>query len=106
MPFLNPAKVLYTSKDVSDHASTQRGVYAIFDAMDKCLYVGQSSNVRRRLLEHIDGDDSADQCLRDSDALYCWWEECASSGKREKELYYEYAKPPCNSNLPSGLNTP
>ena len=105
MQFLNPARVLYDRANVTTHASTRRGVYAMFTILDECLYVGQTDDIRRRLLEHLDGDDRADQCLRERGASYCLWEETPNSGKRERELYFAYDKPPCNLIEPNVLNT-
>ncbi len=47
----------YTQVGISVNAPSQSGVYAIWNSQG-CVYIGESGDIRARLLQHLGGDNS------------------------------------------------
>ena len=50
MPWLQPHSVPFTLIQISAHVPSEPGVYGLLDG-DSCVYVGESWNLKARLLE-------------------------------------------------------
>lgn len=50
MPWLQPQSVPFTLLQISAHVPSEPGVYGLLDG-DACVYVGESWNLKARLLE-------------------------------------------------------
>ena len=94
----------YTEKDVRANAPATAGVYMLRvkskDDGRQIIYVGQASNLRERLLDHLSSNEP-NECLRARQKYtvqYCWIEI-----SREKERDYEERakiakyQPKCNT---------
>ena len=56
MPFCNSMKYEFTESSINQNAPAQSGVYGLF-ADQEWIYVGESWNIRERLLWHFRGDN-------------------------------------------------
>ena len=72
------------------------GVYAIWTA-NAWIYVGESGDVGRRLLEHATGQSEQSQCINRQDPTGCGYEVVAANRRvaRQNELIAEL-RPVCN----------
>lgn len=55
MPFTNADRYGFTEPSILAHAPAASGVYGVFSGLNaiRWIYVGESSNIRRRLMEHF-----------------------------------------------------
>lgn len=79
------------------------GVYGLISISSRVVYIGQSQDVRRTLLEHLKGDNA---CINWNSPTEYLYEAVSDDGRvrREKELIDEY-DPSCNRIIrgdPSG----
>lgn len=93
----------YNSTDVNRYAPSNGGVYRLIHKRTEkfyVFYVGQSNNLKRRLLEHLSPSES-DTCIKRHLRDYtCYFRfiEIASQSERDKverQQIQEY-KPSCN----------
>ena len=87
----------FTEQSIERNASTSGGVYRI-DTRDDCIYVGQASNIRRRLLEHVRGESDQSGCILRNKATLFRYELIADKNdrdEREQELI-DNLDPECN----------
>ena len=63
------------------------GVYELGDKDHAVIYIGSSSHLRQRLLEHFNDPDHS--CLK-QDAVHFRVEYCVDCAKREREVYQQH----------------
>ena len=94
----------YTEADVRANAPTAAGVYILRTQLDdggwQITYVGQASNLRERLLDHLSPNEP-NECLREHQTYimqYCWI-ELAKQSERDSEESSRIKKyqPECNT---------
>ena len=56
MPWSNPTGYVFTESSVRTSAPDRSGVYALYNSQT-WIYIGESGNVRERLLQHLGGDN-------------------------------------------------
>lgn len=81
----------------------KRGVYAIFDGADECIYVGRADDLRERLGEHIRGTSDESACINGRGPSYWCYEATFYNVAREQELYRYYksiGEAECNKVFP------
>jgi len=93
MPFENDKPWLFNRQAIESFASSQTGVYAIYNAQ-KWIYIGRG-DIRQRLLDHLAGDIPS---INTNTPTHFRAEITGDSIKREKQLLREYA-PACNPKL-------
>ncbi len=69
MPFPKLQQQPFTEANVSSLCPMQMGVYAIFDRQGKCLYIGQTADLRNTLLKHVRGQSFEAGILRENGAF-------------------------------------
>ena len=77
------------------------GVYGITNAKLQMIYIGETGNLRRRLLEHYNQESEESKCIRRYSPKK-FYAEIVKGGaearrKREAELVGKY-DPPCNKD--------
>ena len=88
-----PGTHQFSRAGVHDHAPAESGVYVIH-GLKSCLYVGESQNIRLRLLEHL--ADTNGCIMRHMPFTFAF--ELAQDGvrvERQKEFILEF-RPLCN----------
>ncbi len=105
MPF--PAQELqpFTEQNVSSLCPMQMGVYGIFNAQRACLYIGQTTDLRSTLLQHLRGQSYPSHELNDRGASF-WMATLARFDQLDGlEMVYdaEY-RPICNTWEPSAMS--
>lgn len=99
MPFPNQVPRPFTREQVEALRPGQPGVYGFFQQQQNgraWVYVGESDDIRRRLLEHLNGDNP---CINRYWPTH-WVDQVVQGGRdvrraREKVLIAEY-NPACN----------
>ena len=93
----------YTEKNVKAHAPNKAGVYRlIYQKGDKYhpFYVGQSDDLKRRLLEHLSASEQNACIKRHLREYSCFFRflEVSTQSERDRIEKEEIAKfdPPCN----------
>mgnify|MGYP002641627872 CR=1 FL=1 len=83
----------FTSGSINVSAPEQSGVYAIFNS-ERWLYVGESNNIRRRLLEHFNENGT---CLKRNapTGFTCELQPAWSRVNRQNDLIVQL-RPTCN----------
>lgn len=97
MPWQGSNGFTYTTTSVQSNAPSQSGVYAIYTPT-KWIYIGESQDIRARLMQHLAGDND---CIRTSGATLFAYELVPTSGgrvARQNALILECA-PTCNQRL-------
>lgn len=86
----------FTETDINRYVPAVSGVYGIY-GRNGLLYVGETNDMERRLLEHLSEPGT---CIQRLGPTSCGWEEVASSGRvsRQNELILQL-KPACNQRL-------
>ena len=94
MPFVSQTSRPFTQVNVQALTAGQRGVYGLFRE-GLWVYIGKSEDIRRRLLEHLGGDNPCITLNRPT----LWVSEITSNdANREKELIREF-NPVCNRQV-------
>ena len=57
MPWANPNGYWLNARSINSHAPAQSGVYGLYKA-ELWIYIGESEDIRARLLQHLNGDNS------------------------------------------------
>lgn len=91
---LIPVGYSFTEGAIKVSAPHASGVYMIFNRREY-IFVGESANIRKRLLEHLQRDDEG---IRSHDPTYFNYELCPEDrrAKRRAELI-QRLKPVCNA---------
>ena len=95
-------RVLLSQLLISLHVGDGPGAYFLADEFWRVLYVGRSTNLRDRLLEHLPGRES-NPVIRNLQPSRAWYLNLAS----EQDAYawealgYDYYNPPGNSIRPA-----
>ena len=97
MPFPEQTSRAFTQEGVDWLNLRQIGVYGLFNT-DQWVYIGQAVDLRRRLHEHLNGDNACINRYRPSNyvAVLCSRLEL---DERERTLILE-CQPACNQQLP------
>ncbi len=82
----------YRFREDLNIAPTTEGVYLLGDSIQIPIYVGRANNLKKRLSEHPDPDNS---CLQRKKIKYFAFEENSNSKERESELIEKH-DPECN----------
>jgi hypothetical protein len=83
----------FTRDTVLNINANQVGCYGIFNALDRCIYVGQG-DIRDRMLAHVGGDNA---CIMRNEPNY-WLVTVSADDEVEKKLIIEY-QPVCNQRV-------
>jgi len=85
-----------TRPSILANAPNASGVYAVLNPQ-KWIYIGQTGNIRARLLEHFDGDN---QCITLAQPTEFQFETCPVGQRfaRQDALIHEL-EPFCNKKL-------
>ncbi len=92
MPFTNTSSYPFTRKYIMRNAPYASGVYGLFNA--EWVYVGESEDIQRRLLEHLATDNPWVERLAPTSFTYELAEEEIRMG-RQNQLIAEL-QPACN----------
>ena len=92
MPWRNRG-FAYNAMSISKHAPNASGVYAIFRE-GLWIYIGETSDIRRRLQEHLDGDHRCIARYLPTAFSFELW-PAGERAQRYNELVSELS-PPCN----------
>lgn len=86
----------FTRASITASVPMSSGVYAIW-RQGEWIYVGESQDLYRRLLEHVDGDNA---CITGRAPTMCGYELCPSDQRmqRQNALILEL-RPTCNQRL-------
>ena len=86
----------FTETKITQIAPTGSGVYGILNS-EKWIYVGETNNLQRRLLEHL---NETGTCIKKAGPTLFTWEssEAANRVTRQDNLILEL-KPACNQRL-------
>lgn len=97
MPFNDSEKYLFTANAIRAYAPSRSGVYVIWNLRDVCLYVGETGDLKDRLIRHL---TTPDTCLMRNDPIYFACETCDEPMRmrRERELCAEL-KPICTERV-------
>lgn len=97
MPFVPQTPKPFNRREVLSLNPGQPGVYGIF-RHDRWVYVGQSDDIRSRLMEHLNGDNT---CIVRQQPTHFVTELVRNSAQRtvrEKQLILEL-RPVCNRRV-------
>lgn len=88
-----PPGYSFTEGAIKIAAPRFSGVYVIYNPRTY-IFVGESKNIRKRLLEHFQGDN---QCILSNNPVYYDYELCSEDRRvqRQRELI-DRLKPICN----------
>jgi excinuclease UvrABC nuclease subunit len=95
MPWYGSGRNVYSAQIVGAVAPADAGVYALFND-GKWIYIGESLNIRDRLLQHL--RDSHSECIKNAAPQYFAWELTANRVLRQDQLILEM-HPTCNQRL-------
>jgi hypothetical protein len=95
MPFPQQSPIPFTESGIQSMNSGQAGCYGIFNSRG-CIYVGQSDDIRLRLLQHLRGQSDQAGCIWEYGPTYClgvvgWMDRFAEERRLIAEL-----RPVCN----------
>ena len=95
MPWNNPNSYPFNQQGVMQ-APARSGVYALYTSQ-QWIYVGESNDIQRRLLEHLRGDNP---CITRSRPTSFSYELCDENQRvaRQNQLIVEL-RPTCNQML-------
>ena len=104
---------VYTDNNVHRYAPTKAGVYKIAVKQKagklRVRYVGQASNIDRRLNEHLDMENESNECLADRIKKYLTKFSFAEIGDQDDRngaelALYKHYQPSCNDPdaIPNG----
>lgn len=96
MPLKNNNSYRFTQSSITLNAPEKSGVYALYDSK-RWFYIGESNNIRRRLLEHYSGDNACINRLKPTSFSF----ELVPANtrvQRQNQLIREL-KPACNQML-------
>ncbi len=82
----------YNFPEDLNRAPSTEGVYLLGDTLQNVVYVGRADDLRERLSQHPDPNNS---CLQRKAIKYFAFEETSNSEEREQELIDKY-DPECN----------
>ncbi len=99
-------------QNVKDNAPADKGIYLLLVQLinDKwrCIYVGQSTNIQSRLLEHLSNDENNKNFKGQSSKYICGFKYCLVEQQEARngieKFLYNYFKPEYNDKDPG--NTP
>lgn len=96
MPWNNKASYWFNEQSINANAPAASGVYALYDSQ-KWVYIGESNNIRRRLLEHY---NEAGTCIKRQQPSSFSFELAADGVRvsRQNGLILEL-RPACNQML-------
>ena len=88
---------IFTEASIRMSAPAASGVYVIYDAQGKYIYFGESNDVQRRLLEHL---NDAGTCIKRNGPANFAFEVVAANLRvsRQDALIRAYPTP-CNARL-------
>lgn len=94
MPWANEGDVHpFDRASIESKASQRSGVYGLFTG-ETWIYIGESNDIRRRLWEHLDGDNPCIDNHGPSHFKYEIWPE-HQRVIRQNQLIQDY-RPSCN----------
>ena len=88
MGWMNPKSYSLNRLSVFLHAPAKSGVYLLHNSC-RCLYIGDSDNIRRSLLQHMRGDHAA-IAVFDPDGFSFELQPYASRARRRDQLRSEF----------------
>ena len=103
MAIRNPWHRLYSPKTIK-RIPRRAGAYELGNKYQTVIYIGETSNLRRRMDEHV--DDPKNDCIRKNARLF-HYEIVRAHITRQRTLLKEYKDshhgkiPPCNIQDPS-----
>ena len=106
MPFPNQTSQPFTGLGITLNAPTVAGVYGLFKSGSGLartwVWVGESSNIRQRLFQHLNNNgrddselDPSERCIKRQQPTKYVYEETLFAGTREEQLIEEL-DPVCN----------
>ena len=103
MPFRQPYSHAYMERSVKASAPQVSGVYGIYArsaSQNDWIYVGESENIQKRLIEHLQGKGPEDQCILSHRPTGFTYEAVSADRRvaRQDELILEL-RPHCNQKL-------
>lgn len=105
-PFHSP----YTKSEVKKYVPAKAGVYVLWVKLKngkwRCFYVGQASDLRDRLLDHL-SDDEENDCIKNNVTKFnCGFEYAKVSKQSDRDgiekFLYDHFKHECNKIDPGG----
>ena len=93
MPFVNFIARVFKAVSVQQHAPPASGVYGLSNARG-WIYIGETDNIKARLLEHLQGEDPS---IHGTNPTGFSYELCHSYNRvaRQNQLIHEL-HPVCN----------
>ena len=96
MPWKNINGYAFTAGSILTNAPSQSGVYGIYNSR-KWIYIGESGDIRARLLQHLKGDNKCISQWNPTHFSYELWPEHQRVA-RQKTVMVEL-KPACSQRL-------
>ncbi|MHB8626943.1 MAG: GIY-YIG nuclease family protein [Aggregatilineales bacterium] len=94
MPFPSQRLRSFTVEGVREIYANQSGCYGIFNSQ-RCIYIGKAEDIRRRLLEHVQGQSDQSRCISSYHPTYWVGFVTLNLDVVERLLISEY-NPACN----------
>ena len=97
MPFTSTTSYTFDENNIKAYAPVSSGVYGLFVAKRHWVYIGETNNLERRLLEHL---SETGTCLSNQKPTHFTWElsDERSRVSRQNALILEL-RPVCNQKL-------
>jgi len=97
MAFERKTHVGFNEKDIRSMVPTGSGVYGIYGSTG-LLYIGETNNIERRLLEHL---NESGTCIKRGNTTDCTWEEVPNDQRRvfRQDALILALTPSCNKKL-------
>jgi hypothetical protein len=88
MPSMNSKDHSFTQLSIFLKAPAKPGVYALYTST-RCIYVGESENLRESLYRHLKGDSPWIIVWDPSNFSFELWADCGSRIERKNQLVME-----------------
>ncbi len=103
MPFPKQDDGPFTRAGIEEVNPGQKGVYGLIQVKREgpaWVYIGRATDLRKRLLEHLNSDGSADpdKCIQQNPPTHFLGSVTDDDVEEEKRLIREYT-PPCNQRV-------
>jgi hypothetical protein len=95
MPFPQQGPKSFDRPGIGSIASNQKGVYGLFKE-NAWVYIGKADDLRKRLLEHLNGDDP---CITRESPTHFVTSVVAIPDAEEKRLIFELGPTKCNARV-------
>lgn len=96
MPWNNPNSHSFSHLGIMLSAPSASGVYALY-RVERLIYIGESGNIRDRLVDHLNGDN--DCITRENPGLFSYELHPAPQRVLRQNLLIQELNPVCSQRL-------